>query len=570
MREARFEGMSNLVNRCMMWHQLKKMGGVLLLLWGIGISGLQAGEDLFADRRADWLQKAEQAKPMLRERKVEPVGLVTAVRDPQAFQGWRMVPETDVSGFYGALMKERMSQGQETILDFGEHLTGYVTFTLHATKDVDGPLRLKLTFGEVPGELKIPFETYSGGLSRAWLQDEVVTLTALPATVTIPRRLAFRYVKIELLGCSYYYDFYFTDIHCTATTSAPETAPALDERVDPRISRIYEVGLATLRECMQTVYEDGPKRDRRLWIGDLYLESIANAVSFRNHELTKRCLYLLAALADERGIVRATVLEEPEPHPLRETYTMDYCLLYGVTLWEYLQATGDRETAVDLWPVVQRQIEMACTYLDAEGVYDVEKQPKYWLVFDWKEGYDRAASIQGLMTFAVEQAYALAQCLGVENEVSDWPALIRRMKKASRERYYDQRAGWVVSGPDRQVSYLSQAWMVLSGTLTPREGARALEQVFTREGTIYPGSPYAWHYVIEALIRCGLEDRARETLLSYWGEMVDKGADTFWEVYDPQNDLRSPYGFAPMNSYCHAWSCTPVYFINRYPAIFQK
>nr|WP_301847471.1 hypothetical protein [uncultured Parabacteroides sp.] len=52
--------------------------------------------------------------------------------------------------------------------------------------------------------------------------------------------------------------------------------------------------------------------------------------------------------------------------------------------------------------------------------------------------------------------------------------------------------------------------------------------------------------------------------------MVKRGADTFWEVYDPDNDYLSPYGFFVINSYCHAWSCTPVYFINKYPEIFQK
>jgi hypothetical protein len=51
--------------------------------------------------------------------------------------------------------------------------------------------------------------------------------------------------------------------------------------------------------------------------------------------------------------------------------------------------------------------------------------------------------------------------------------------------------------------------------------------------------------------------------------MIKKGADTFWEVYDPADEFKSPYGFFPVNSYCHAWSCTPVYFIRKYPKIFQ-
>lgn len=84
------------------------------------------------------------------------------------------------------------------------------------------------------------------------------------------------------------------------------------------------------------------------------------------------------------------------------------------------------------------------------------------------------------------------------------------------------------------------------------------------------GTPYAMHYVIEAMIKCGMKAEARRLLESYWGGMVRKGADTFWEVYDPNDDYISPYGFFPLNSACHAWSCTPVYFIHAYPDIFQK
>ena len=64
---------------------------------------------------------------------------------------------------------------------------------------------------------------------------------------------------------------------------------------------------------MQTVYEDGPKRDQRLWIGDLYLEALGNNYSFKQHDLTKRCLYLLAGLSDKNGYLLATVIENPVP-----------------------------------------------------------------------------------------------------------------------------------------------------------------------------------------------------------------------------------------------------------------
>ena len=517
------------------------------------------------DRRAAWLKEAAASMPELRRTEHHPVRIVRSVADSTAFQGWRMEPSEPIEALYASSLKQR----RKVIVDMGEHMTGYFSLRVnHIGMPADAPIRLRITFAEVPAELNTPFDPYPGGLSRAWLQDETVTVMRLPATVRIERRVACRYVMIEVLAQSSF-DFRVEDITLEAVTSASGEAPALAEGTDPMIRRIYDTGLKTLSECMQTVYEDGPKRDQRLWIGDLYLESLANACSFGNHALTRRCLYLLAALADEDGWLHATVYEYPQPEPQYNQHTMDYSLLYGVALLEYLMTTGDMTTARELWPVVARQIEIARTYL-RDYLYDMQKQPQWWLVFDWKDDLDRHASVQGLMTFAVERGWELAQMVGRERDVRDWPDLVKRMRRASRRAFYYADAGVVVSGPQRQVSYLSQVWMILSGTLTPKEGARAMTAVLNDPTACRPGSPYAYHYVIEALIACGMRDEAREQLLEYWGGMVGRGADTFWEVYDPMDDCKSPYGFYPVNSYCHAWSCTPVYFINTYKDIFQR
>lgn len=517
------------------------------------------------DRRAAWLKEAAASMPELRRTEHHPVRIVRSVADSTAFQGWRMEPSEPIEALYASSLKQR----RKVIVDMGEHMTGYFSLRVnHTGMPADAPIRLRITFAEVPAELNTPFDPYPGGLSRAWLQDETVTVMRLPATVRIERRVACRYVMIEVLAQSSF-DFRVEDITLEAVTSASGEAPALAEGTDPMIRRIYDTGLKTLSECMQTVYEDGPKRDQRLWIGDLYLESLANTCSFGNHALTRRCLYLLAALADEDGWLHATVYEYPQPEPQYNQHTMDYSLLYGVALLEYLKATGDMTTARELWPVVARQIEIARTYLK-DYLYDMQKQPQWWLVFDWKDDLDRHASVQGLMIFAVERGWELAQMVGHERDVRDWPDLVKRMRRASRRAFYDADAGVVVSGSQRQVSYLSQVWMILSGTLSPKEGARAMTAVLNDPTACRPGSPYAYHYVIEALIACGMRDEAREQLLEYWGGMVRRGADTFWEVYDPMDDCKSPYGFYPVNSYCHAWSCTPVYFINTYKDIFQR
>lgn len=524
-------------------------------------------QDFFASRRAGWLQKANESAVQLGTAVYQPVGVVNIVKDDGSYQGWRVVPARPLDSLYVGSFKKKSG----IILDFGQHLTGRFSFSLEDIRGVaDAPIRLKFTFGEVPAEVVTPFDPYEGALSRAWLQDEIITVTEVPTAVTVPRRLSFRYVKIELLGSSRYSDFRISNVELSATTSATAKPDALAPSTDPLISDIDRIGLATLKECMQTVYEDGPKRDQRLWIGDLYLESLANVYSFRNHQLTKHCLYLLAALCNEKGFLNGNVFEKPAPHP-QANFLFDYALLYNVTLKEYLAATGDRETALDLWEIVRKQTELATMYMLPDGSLDHERAMKEsWVFIDWRQELDKQAALYGVTIYALKQTYELAKALGKEKEVAGIPTQVSSLTKAARRLLYDKAGGVFVSGSSRQVSYASQAWMVLSGVGTAREGAVAFKALQSRTDVVMPGAPYLYHYVIEAMIQCGMTGEARTVLVDYWGGMVKKGADTFWEVYDPKNDFLSPYNSFVINSYCHAWSCTPVYFIRKYPEIFQK
>jgi len=523
--------------------------------------------DVYAARRAAWLAEAEAGKPRLAETCCRPAAQVRAVADAEAFQGWRMERTGDAEAIYGRSFKEI---GAVT-LDFGRHMTGYLTIRLRTIDRVqDAPLRFRLTLGEVPAELCTPYDPYPGSLSRAWLQDEVVTVPFIEEGITVARRLAGRYLKIELLGASPDFDFAIDDILFTALSTAAEPEAELPEGVAPEIRAIHDVALATLAECMQTVYEDGPKRDARLWIGDLYLESLANASSFRRHDLTRRCLYLLAALAAPDGKLYANVFEKPAPHPQIGSYCLSYNLLFNLTLLEYLKATGDMAAARDLWCVARNQMEDALSYVDERGIFDRNRKGAFvWLFFDWRDGLEESTAMQGLVIRALEQTHSLACMLGCQEEAAAWPAMARKMRAAARKHLYDRRKALFTSGPDAQLSWMSQIWMILADVVTPAQGRELLARAEACPEALRPGSPYGNHYLVEAMIRCGMLREARDFVCGYWGGMVRKGADTFWEVYDPADEFLSPYGFFPINSYCHAWSCTPVYFIHTYPEVFR-
>lgn len=527
-------------------------------------------QDVYLSTRNVWLQKAEVNKPELVSRTYLPKDIVTVINDNNAFQKW----SAKLKGHVDSLYYKSFKKESGVVIDFGQHLTGQFSFNVESIFAVqDAPLRFKLTFAEVPSELATPFDPYTGSLSRAWLQDEIITVSVLPSKITIPRRLAFRYVKIELLGSSPYFDFAITYMDCKATTAVSSIPPMLASTSNEIIEKIDRVGLATLSECMQTVYEDGPKRDRRLWIGDLFLESLANSYSFKNFSLTKRCLYLLAGLSNENGLLYSNVFELPQPHAqVGAPFLFDYALLYNVALHEYLVSTGDMETARDLWPVAVKQIQCVKKFLNEDGLFDSGAAQKagWWLFVDWKEELDKQTALQGIMIYSIKHTLQLAKALDKEDDVKELTSIVNKMTGAARKNLFDKKRGVFVSGSQNQVSYASQAWMILSGVPTKAEAQNSIKQLQVLPNVIKPGAPYLYHYFIQALIDCDLKSDAKSELINYWGGMVEKGADTFWEVYDPNNDFLSPYNFFPVNSYCHAWSCTPVYFIRKYPEIFQR
>lgn len=537
-----------------------KRVAVIAALWAL-CAFITYAQDVFQDSRERWMAIAEQCKPELQVTEVVPVSVVQAVEDATAFQGWKYVP---VPGLENLSDMDFKKMGSVT-LDFGRHITGHLVLRLKTLGDVmDAPVRIKFFFGETPGEMNVPLDPWRGSLSRAWMQDETVTIYTADRDVRLERRVAFRYLRIELLGGNF--NFALDGIRCEATTSAGECRTALNDDCPQIIKDINRVSLATLSECMQTVYEDGPKRDRRLWIGDLYLEALAGRYSYKNDLLTKRCLYLFAALTDANGRMMADLFEEPEPHPQWGTYCLTYSLLYPSVLLEYLNDTGDTATALDLWPVARLQVEDALWRVRDDYTCNAGRA---WLFFDHAV-MDLEVPFQGAMLFALNQTCELAERIGKGDEVKQWRNLAAKVRKGARARYYNRKSGLMESPDGSPASVHAQIWAVMGGILNAKEGRKALETILAKEDAVRANSPYAMHYLLEAMTRCGMWEQARATMVDYWGGMVRKGADTFWEVYNPEDDLHSPYSFYPLNSYCHAWSCTPTYFIYKYPDVFQR
>ncbi|MCD8119595.1 MAG: sugar hydrolase [Lachnospiraceae bacterium] len=555
--------------------------------------------------------------------------------------------------------RKEMAAKDTLLIDFGNHYVGYVTLDLGFTgSHPDAPVWLKIQFAEHADELKEDVEQYHGWISKGWIQTEQIHVDELPCRLSLPRRYAFRYVKITALDVSMKFRLTVNQVSCQAVSSADESrleafcgGGFAGTEQDILLDKI---ACRTLHNCMQTVFEDGPKRDRRLWIGDLRLEALANYQTYHQNDMVKACLYLFAGSTYDNGQVSACIFLNPQIEA-DDTKMFDYSLLFIAALRDYWKETGDWQTLCELYPTAVRQWEIAGEQFDRENLVR-DGDSLGWCFVDWNLKLNKQASAQAIYIYcakALEEMtreicnncaqhagdmqgncvqhagniqgncenhaeniqkndvnhvgimqgncenhagimqendtqhagnlqeaeeksknVGVSRCEGTEKE-RDEPCdhamtLAEKVrirlssdiddKEKACEKLYDEKKHVYVSGREKQISWASQIWMVLAGV----DDGCALDAVEDMPEVEAMVTPYIYHHYIEALAQSGRKDRALQVLRTYWGGMADQGADTFWEMYNPENPNESPYGGTVVNSYCHAWSCAPAYFLRKW------
>ncbi|GAF66954.1 alfa-L-rhamnosidase [Bacillus sp. TS-2] len=518
---------------------------------------IQKAENRTIKLNEEFYEIANHHAPALYKEQHVPQEIVTIKKDDDFIHGCKVSEKQNVD----TIEKSDYGKGDTFILDFGDHEVGYFSFkVLPIGSPPDAPLHLRLTFGEMPIEIFEDFSNYDGWISSSWLQQETLYVDILPQEIRLPRRYSFRYVKFEILDTSPKYRVAFNNIKCEYVSSANQSKIEFIDFQDSELMDLDRISIKTLRDCMQDVFEDGPKRDRRLWLGDLRLQALANYDTFKNYELVKRCLYLFAAVPDEKGRIAANLFLKPTLIA-DDTYLFDYSLFFTTTLYDYYQETKDQKTLCDLWPLAYRQLEIALERLNADGL--IEDDSSWWSFIDWNEELNKQAPSQAVLIYALKKGLALANVVDIE-KIEMLKNNLNVVENAAKKHLWDQSQGLFISGESRQISWATQVWMILAEVLNHDESQKLMKNLLRENPKIQMNTPYMYHHFTEALFKLGMKREGISTLKKYWGGMVLHGADTFWELYNPDDLNYSPYGSHIINSYCHAWSCTPTYLIRQY------
>jgi hypothetical protein len=440
-----------------------------------------------------------------------------------------------------------LAPGESTLVDFGEELVGHLTVT------TDAPARLTLAPGESPLEARDFEERTENPLRSAGL--------VAAGTWRDQRRSALRWVCVRNDGTVPV----TVDVALDAFEVALATTGEL-RTADPLLDQIYEVGRRTVVRCTHDYVEDGPKRDRLLWLGDLAATADVFGLAIGDLRPLRRSLLLAAAIQ-----LRSGALPGVGPHP-NDLVLADYVPQWVIATRAYIRHTADLDTADLLLPTVRRTLQYLAERIGPEGLVGPEEETDWWVFLDWdrrepfgspveKRGYVVVLSLMAAAAF--EAGADVARWLGQDRQATTWQARAALLRERVLERAWDEdlRAivDWVRGGErTRHVSRFTTAWTLSSGLGSAAQRAAMADLLAHPAGRAEPTTTgYGQTYNVAALFDAGHPQAALALVRRYWGSMIERGATTFWESFDPEEDRATEldlYGRRYGVSRCHGWS----------------
>ena len=324
---------------------------------------------------------------------------------------------------------------------------------------------------------------------------------------------------------------------------------------DPLLNRIWDTAEHTFRLCSGIFFIDGVKRDKWIWSGDAYQSFFVNRYLMADPDIERRTLLAL------RG---------NDPMTTHINTIVDYSLYWILGVKAHFDACQDRDFLQQVYPKMVSLMEFCQSRTEEHGF--LLGRDRDWTFIDWADLDKDGPLCAEQMLFAA--------CWRVMGDVS---ALLDRADAAAEyrknweklcgdiERYYwDSGKGAYVdsfTSARGHISRQSNLFALLFDVADREKQDSIVRNVILNDDVPPITTPYFNFFALDALGRLGRLEQVMNTLRSYWGGMLQRGAATFWEEFDPavsgpeQYDM---YGDKFGKSLCHAWSASPIYLLARY------
>ena len=441
------------------------------------------------------------------------------------------------SGKFQTLWKKELcciSAGGSILLDYGEELQGSVRLVLGRCSPTG-------YIGERPYKVRIRLgESVSEAMDEPINHHTMHNLELLLAPMGENRfgRSGFRFVRIDNLE-----DIALKFYEISALKMLPES-PRRGSFLssDPLLNDIFEASARTVDNCICGLIMDGAKRDRLVWMGDLYAELRALHALYGDHPAIRPTMEFMLDEAKESGIFNGI---------------SPYSPYFFTALREYLKYVPAADWAIS------HKVNI-CNVAD-KMLARWENEKELLLthgIIDWHEESGLAQNgYPALLAWGVLACRDVAEIFGDQD-----------LKQRCTDVYNDIRNSFVLADTNGSKSVAAAA--VAGGLADPQKVWQEIlsQQAETGLSTLHMDN------ILKAWSRAGKTAPAIELLKKYYGGMLSLGSTTFWEHFEleyldnaaridqlPQSGKRDVHKecgrgcFAGLrHSFCHGWGAAVI------------
>ena len=418
------------------------------------------------------------------------------------------------------------SNAPQILLDFGREVDGRIELQ----SDSDSPADVTVQYGESEGE----------ALREPYLGIDPIHI-ASHATAYGPKS-AFRYALIRFTGGK---NISYKSIQLDGI-EYPVTYKGSFSSSDPQLNQMWTIGAYTAHLCMQDDIWDAPKRDRGRWMGDLDVSGSTIEDAFDDHFLMEETL--------DRLLGPAPVNRDVNGIP-------GYSAFWVMGETDYYRHSGSLKQLESTHARLVQLLHYMETELDQRNLFANENH--VWPFVDWSPELNtddpesrRATQFEFYAAFR-DGAWLLRQM----NDTANADLFQKRADslKAAAQQYLLDPSG------SFGTRWQTNAFAVLSGVADPSQYPAIWQNALSTVGHLKYNpliiTPYYNYYVISAMAKMGHRADALNWIRQFWGGMVDEGATSFWEGYDPswyKRDFHASLQADDMSGYtvslAHGWS----------------
>lgn len=319
------------------------------------------------------------------------------------------------------------------------------------------------------------------------------------------------------------------------------------------VNKIWDMCAYTLGLNMREVLTEAIKRDRWLWGGDAY-----------------QAFKFIKYLCDDCGTARRSLigLRGKEPFCEHINTITDYSLYWVIGLLEYYENYGDIDFIRRIYPRAVTLMDY-CRGREDENGFIISKYGD-WIFIDWSD-IDKTGALcaEQMLYIAANRAMSrISEISGADGSAygEKAAALTERVNNffwnGEKGAYIDS----FVSGKNN-VTRHANIFAIMYDIAEEAQIKPIVKNVLYNDSITKITTPYFEGYELDVMGKIGDTDYIYDMITSYWKGMLDLGATTVWEEYNPSLSGAAHYamyGDKYQKSLCHAWGASPIYLLGKY------